>query len=236
MAFYFILILKSFKANGDLYSFGCALNGRLGLEDYDSKTSSESSFLPTKLSIFSMNIKSISCGDFHSAAIDEFGSFYAWGSNYEGQLGVNYYQDRFTPERVLSFYENELKSAKIIQVRCGSRFTGIITRDNTLYMTGKNKFGVLAQDPNKQLFTQFEKVKQLNNIGGIACGGYHMLAIDKEKKNVFSWGWNQMGQLGAVGEKDEEFSIKNVFSLITQTNSEILQIEAGLVHSAMLVF
>ena len=187
-----------------------------------------------------MKIKAISCGDFHSAAIDEFGAFYAWGSNYEGQLGVNYYQDRFTPEKVLSSYENELKSSKIIQVRCGSRFTGIITKENNLYMTGKNKFCVLGLDPNKQLYTQFEKVKGINNIGGIACGGYHMLAFDKERKNIFSWGWNQMGQLGnGLCENkeiiEEDGFIKKVFSLDNESNSEILQIEAGIAHSALLV-
>ena len=161
-----------------------------------------------------MKIKSISCGDFHSAAIDEFGSFYAWGSNYEGQLGVNFYQDRFTPEKVLQSYENDLKSAKILYVRCGPRFTGIVTRDNNLYMSGKNKFGVLGLDINRQTFTQFEKVKQISNVGAIACGGYHVLAIDKEKKNVFAWGWNQMGQLGCGSsekeENAEEITIKKV--------------------------
>lgn len=223
-----------------MYSFGCALNGRLGIEDYDSQTSSENSFLPTKLSIYSMKIKSISCGDFHSAAIDEFGTFYAWGSNYEGQLGVNFYQDRFTPEKVLQAYENELKAAKIIYVRCGPRFTGVVTRENQLYMTGKNKFGLLGQHPNRQLLTQFEKVKQINSVSMIACGGYHVLAVDKDKKNVYSWGWNQMGQLGTgCQEKEENFGeeviIKKVFELKNETNGEVLQIEAGVVHSALLV-
>ena len=179
-----------------------------------------------------MKIKSISCGDFHSAAIDEFGTFYAWGSNYEGQLGVNFYQDRFTPERVLNSYENELKTAKIIQIRCGSRFTGIITRENSLYMTGKNKFGVLGLDQNKQMYTQFEKVRNIGNVGNIACGGYHVLAIDKERKNVFSWGWNQMGQLGCGENKEGN---KEEIHKVFEAGGEILQIEAGMVHSALLV-
>lgn len=116
-------------------------------------------------------MKNISCGDFHSAVVDEHGSLFVWGSNYYGQLGIPFFQEKNLPEKVLNLYNNELKNMKILSAHCGPNYTLIITRENTLYATGHNRFNTLNLTANVVNYTQFEKIKFPNNIGGAACGG-----------------------------------------------------------------
>ena len=84
---------------------------------------------PTRIILPNIKINSINCGDFHSAAIDEFGNLFTWGCNYNGQLGLGDKNDRFHPHKIHTFYENELKESKILKVKCGPDFSICLTKE-----------------------------------------------------------------------------------------------------------
>lgn len=86
----------------------------------------------------------ISCGSEHTAAVDENGTLWMWGSNYRGQLGNggggnataglgSAYQT--VPVKVLD---------NVAAVSCGEYHTAAIKTDGTLWMWGRNGSGELG--------------------------------------------------------------------------------------------
>lgn len=47
------------------------------------------------------DIISVAAGDFHTVALKNDGTVWAWGRNHEGQLGDNSRTDRLTPVQVV---------------------------------------------------------------------------------------------------------------------------------------
>ena len=82
---------------GQVYTFGCSLDGRLGLSDImDTQTTKLSVPTLVHFSIDDHNqtsdhtnttiIQSIACGEKHSLAVDTNGNVYGWGTNRHGLL------------------------------------------------------------------------------------------------------------------------------------------------------
>lgn len=62
-------------------------------------------------------IVSIACGSRHSLALNKWGEVFAWGSDHEGQLGLNIQNEpQTTPKCVKS-----LSSYNIVQIAAGER-------------------------------------------------------------------------------------------------------------------
>ncbi|PRD27335.1 UNVERIFIED_CONTAM: RCC1 domain-containing protein 1 [Trichonephila clavipes] len=98
-----------------------------------------------------LEIKAISAGGWHSAAISSYGDLYMWGWNESGQLGLpcNKLQ---RDKRPLEEIETICCLPKIIElgnevakeVGCGSRHTAVLTENNHLWTWGWNDYGQLG--------------------------------------------------------------------------------------------
>jgi alpha-tubulin suppressor-like RCC1 family protein len=68
---------------GDLYTFGCGVHGRLGHGDHKHRN------LPTVVEAFAgkERIINVSAGQYHSACISLRGEVFTWGKGEHGQLG-----------------------------------------------------------------------------------------------------------------------------------------------------
>lgn len=86
------------------------------------------------------NIKEISCGDFHSLALDKEGKVYSWGggglSYNKGQLGLGHTRDIETPTLVES-----LCGEKIVQISAGGFHSLALTEQGLVYSWGSGIYG-----------------------------------------------------------------------------------------------
>jgi hypothetical protein len=122
----FNLALNSY---GAVYSWGYNQYGQLGI-GFSPKRSS-----PTIIDRLK-NIRMISCGIAHGAAVDENRSVWVWGDNREGQCGLEDENYKF-PTILVSM--RDIKS-----VECGSEFTVLLDYSGCLYSFGRNNRGQLG--------------------------------------------------------------------------------------------
>jgi alpha-tubulin suppressor-like RCC1 family protein len=117
------------SSEGILYSWGKGHNGELGQGNRISETNMPNAILRD------CRISHVSCGHYHSCAIDSDGNLYAWGQNFDRQLGL-YRKGRdklpthamvedltMTPRYIPFSIQNPVQS-----VSCGSKFTAVVTK------------------------------------------------------------------------------------------------------------
>ncbi|WP_232353188.1 InlB B-repeat-containing protein, partial [Bifidobacterium asteroides] len=181
----------------------------------------------------------VSAGAYHSLAIDSDGYVYAWGGNFDGQLGNNTIGDYSTPNplpvhvRDPSSPTDENKGLKAIQVSAGAFHSIAVGSDGYVYTWGFNYWGQIGNNIsgfNKYssvpvLVQDTDKNKGLKAIQ-VSAGGDHSLAIDEDGK-TWSWGRNDHGELGN-GNNDDRAVPGLVRYPGTVTAS---QVNAGLYHS-----
>ena len=116
---------------------------------------------------------------------------YAWGQNNSGQLGLGNRTYYSSPKQVGS-----LTNWNIISTTGPSGSSFGIKTDGTLWSWGVNATGALGLG-NITYYSSPKQVGSLTNWASLASGGgaNYMLAI-KTDGTLWSWGWNNQGQLG----------------------------------------
>ena len=122
------------KTDGTLWTWGN--NGSVQLGDNTSVNRST----PVTTFAGGTNWKQVAGGGNHTAAIKTDGTLWTWGSNNNGQLGINAVVNRSTPVTT-SAGETNWK-----QVACGNRHTLAIKTDGTLWTWGGNFNGPLGNN------------------------------------------------------------------------------------------
>ena len=95
--------------------------------------------VPKSLS-FEVYITQIACGNAHSMFISRDGHLFGFGSNNEGQLGINDPQMRVSSAPLLVADLLPMQ-AHPVQVACGGQHTALVTTDGALYTWGRNAEG-----------------------------------------------------------------------------------------------
>jgi alpha-tubulin suppressor-like RCC1 family protein len=162
------------------------------------------------------NIVAIAAGYEHSLALDKLGNVYAWGDNYDGELGIgtsdgpDICQDytsacSLTPVQVPGLTD-------IVAIAAGDYFSVALKSDGTVWAWGYNYYGELGlgtKDVNGNVVgpetcqsedcstTPRQVTGLTKKIVAIATGedSDHVLAL-AEDSTVFAWGYNYYGQLG----------------------------------------
>jgi alpha-tubulin suppressor-like RCC1 family protein len=106
----FNIILNS---KNELYSWGSAYGGRLGIGNINNIDINHMVIKPTKIQGNYGKITQISCGSEHTGFINDQGELYTFGYNASGQLGVGDYIDKYTPTKVTGDF------GKVTKVSCG---------------------------------------------------------------------------------------------------------------------
>ena len=96
---------------GHVYTFGSNQNGKLGLGQSTYSKPVAPSLVEALAQVV---IKTVSCGQEHTAAVTEDGAVYTWGLNTQGALGLG---SRVTATDTPMLME---KQGGIVQVSCGS--------------------------------------------------------------------------------------------------------------------
>lgn len=137
----------------------------------------------------------------HAASIHADGTLWAWGSNFDGQLGDGSTAAHAQPAQVLlpNTAATDPANARWAQVAAGTSHTLALTTDGQLYAWGANTEGQLGLNgftrhlqpalvplPAEAAGTRWAQV---------AAGCSHTLALTADGR-LYSWGHNVFGQLG----------------------------------------
>ena len=121
-----------------------------------------------------------------------FGNLSSWGSNYDGQLGLNDYDSRNIPTKV--YYNlNDWK-----KISAGQNFGAAIRSDGTLWTWGSNIDGQLGIGPDPNFSSTPLQLSDHSNFVDVSCGESHMGAI-KSDGSLWMWGNGGNGRLGNYG-------------------------------------
>jgi len=178
-------------------------------------------------------VKSIGCGGYHSLVVlNHSAEVFTSGLNNYGQLGLGDDRNRqfLTKVSSLDGYEISLVTGGIHHSVVCSEATGFV------YAFGRGDSGQLGVNESpKVAYAEHLPIQVSINdqVSSIACGANHNLALSRTG-NVYTWGYGDMLALGH-GEESDEFKPKKLnFKLAELSKIEILQIEGGGQHSAII--
>jgi alpha-tubulin suppressor-like RCC1 family protein len=189
------------KTDGTLWSTGRNNYGQLGLGDTTQRTSfTQVGSLTTWSDVF--------CGETHTFAIKTDGTLWSTGRNYNGQLGQG---TSGAGADLTSF--TQVGALTTWSKACGGKNHSLALKtDGTLWSTGYNAYGQLAQGDTTQR-TLFTQIGALTTWSIISAGQYHSYAI-KTDGTLWGAGANWYGELG-VGDTSQKNSFTQEDSLST---------------------
>jgi alpha-tubulin suppressor-like RCC1 family protein len=198
-------------AEEGLFVWGKNNTFQLGLGDNQIQSTPEK-----HSSLSQLDLRSISCSQYHALATTINGELLVWGKK-PGDT-----TERKTPEKVTS-----MSNEHVVEVSAGKDFSLALTSKGKIFSEGNNDQGQLGQGDNQQRTTFTEITSIPTNITFISSGYQHTLALD-ENGDVWPWGSNSSGELGLGHNNNQPTPTKVILP------SPITQISAGGQFSAAL--
>lgn len=181
--------------DGTAWAWGSNANGQLG----DGTTTGQAWPVQVKKTDgTAFKAFQVSAGGWHSLALDDRGTVWAWGDNENKQLGVpGAGVELHNPGQVTKADSTTPLAA--VQVSAGDRQAMIVDADGSVWAWGDNSQGQLG---NNTAQTQSKPVQTLRNESGsaynasqVSTGVSHSLGLATDG-SVQGWGSNSKGQLG----------------------------------------
>ncbi|TDH73138.1 uncharacterized protein CCR75_008441 [Bremia lactucae] len=186
-------------------------------------------------------ITRVEFGASHSAAIDEDGKLYMWGSNEYSKLGLGESSELESLPREVE----ALKGIRIVDVSCGDYFTAAVDEDGKMYswgwggstMKGAGGLGHAGgrDEPTPRLLATL--VDQGVPIATVECGEFHTVALTRDGE-IWAWGNGEYGRLGngesdtcEVPEPIEFFANNNIVSIAAGRDFSFALTDKGELYS-----
>ncbi len=202
------------KADSTVWAWGMNTSGQLG------NGNNNTSNFPVQVNNLT-GVIAISAGAVHSMALKSDGTVWAWGSNGNGRLGDGTTTDRNYPIQVSGL-------SNITAIAGAGSHSLALRNDSTVWAWGHNNYGQLGNGN----FTSSNLPVQSIGLSGITAidgsNRYTSVAI-KADSTVWSWGYNEYGQLGSG-----VFSTGSATPLMAIGLTDIIEIEAGQYHTIAL--
>ena len=165
----------------------------------------------------------LAAGSYHSMAATSLGAIWSWGCNFYGQLGNGSYDyvAHSTPICITAM-------TNVIAMADGSYHSLVVKSDRTVWSFGYNNYGQLGIGSSD--YSQHAAITQVSSLAdviSVSAGLYHSLAL-KSDGTVWTWGYNNYGQLGDGGNSPR--SVPYQLSSL----SNVVAIAAGYCHSLAL--
>ncbi len=161
---------------------------------------------------------------------------YAWGNNRWGQLGFGTVIDSVKPIEITKYFHLKPEE-KVANIYASFRSSNLLTTEGRLFAWGNNEFGQLGDNSTNNHNIPIEVTSKLGLVYGekisqMTTGGFHTLLVTSLGR-VFSWGYNEYGQLGDGTNiyKNVPVEITKMFNLMN--DEEIENLGAGLGHSML---
>ncbi|MGW0806554.1 RCC1 domain-containing protein [Nonomuraea sp. NPDC002799] len=173
-------------SGGQVWAWGENPNGQLG----DGTTNS--SPVPVQVALpAGSTVTAIAVGDDHTLALTSTGELLAWGYNDFGQVGDGTTTDRDAPVEV------DLPNGTTIEaIGAGAGHSLAVTSDGRVLSWGYNNTGQLGIGNNDDSAVPVEvPLPDDVTVTAVDGGSAHSLALTSTGQ-MWSWGWNNYGQLG----------------------------------------
>lgn len=197
--------------DGALWLFGENRFGQCGVATLAPVT------VPTRLST-SLHVSSISLGSRHTVLLTSTGELYAFGENRFGQCGVDLATvDPITRPNTTKVAKDLIVVPRRVDIsasmdkttilRTGWNFSLVFINSTPqrLLLFGRNNYGQLGLGhPSPFVWTPTELDTSFLNgstISQVECGSEHTIVLSSAGR-VFTFGWNDHGQLGQGDETD----------------------------------
>ena len=138
----------------------------------------------------------VSPGFYHTLAIREDGTLWAWGLNSDGQLGVNDTNDKTSPTQVGT-------ASNWVAVTSGDSHSLAVNSNGELYTWGSNSNGQLGNENTGTNELAPARIGSASNWASVASGSNHSLAINTDGE-LYAWGSNGSGELGLNDNADRD--------------------------------
>ena len=175
--------------SGEVLTFGKGDSGQLGLGmgEYQSSVPR-----PVRGQLHGRVVKSISCGDYHCAAVTDSHSLFTWGRGQHGRLGHGLIEDEPAPRLVEAFV-----GIPVLAVSCGEYHTLVSTVSNGVYSFGLGLSGRLGlgSEEDQLVPTLIPGPVSARPVIGLAAGGHHS-AVLVQPGVLYTWGGSNFGKLG----------------------------------------
>lgn len=148
------------------------------------------------------DIKAIATGMDHILALDKHGVVFAWGNNYQGQLGDASFISAQNPIRVINL-------SNIKRIGAGSTYSVAINDQGVAFIWGEIEGSHCGATRFYQAYNpgfygnapiQIKALKNIKNIKAVTTGGCHVVVVTLDNQ-VITWGLNHKGQLGYRAEQ-----------------------------------
>ncbi len=186
------------SSSGNVYCWGRGNEGALGNND------TTTSLVPVEVHGvgdvgYLSNIIDIGTSSDSSCAVDSSNDLYCWGSNTNGQLGINNTTQQNVPVQVHGVGDSGTL-ANIVHVMGGYLRACAIDTSGDLYCWGDNGQGALGDGTEVEAHVPVQVVGvggvgTFANAVGVSSGDTTSCAFDTSD-NVYCWGNNDQGQLG----------------------------------------
>ena len=158
-------------------------------------------------------MQDIAGGAAHSLALEDDGTVWAWGGNWDGQLGFGCSPTHSsTPLQVLE-RDGETVLSFVQAIAAGTHHSLALSSGGTIWAWGGNYHGQLGIGDswgdvcNAYMVLGSDGVWALDGVQAIAAGTHHSLAL-KNDGTVYAWGGNSYGQLGINSTDEHDYPIQ----------------------------
>jgi alpha-tubulin suppressor-like RCC1 family protein len=207
-------------SDGTMYTWGYNDFGQLG------NGSNTSSNVPVEVTISGKIITQVAAGGYHSIALASDGTLYTWGYNAFGQLGDGSTTSSNVPVAVT------ISGKTITQVAAGIYHSIVLASDGAVYTWGNNYYGQLGNnsntDSNVPVAVYTSGVLSDKTITQVAAGYYHSIALASNGA-VYTWGYNDSGQLGDGSNTSSNVPVE-VYTSGVLSGKTITQVAVGFNH------
>ncbi|MBV8194741.1 MAG: IPT/TIG domain-containing protein, partial [Candidatus Dormibacteraeota bacterium] len=178
------------RNDGSVVAWGSNSQGQLGNNSTsDSNTPVQVIGFPgTPVGGASTGATAIAAGGYHSLALHGTGIVWAWGANWDGQLGNGTTTSSSIPQPVPNL-------TGITAIAAGDNQSYALKSDGSVWAWGENEDGDLGDGSDVEQNSPVEVSGLTSGVRAIAAGYYHGLAL-KWDGTVWAWGDNGYGELG----------------------------------------
>ncbi|MFW5793951.1 MAG: RCC1 domain-containing protein [Bacillota bacterium] len=187
-------------------------------------------------------IKSVALGEYHAAALSNTGRVFTWGHNAYGKLGVIPGDDRNMPVDITDNFDLG-EDDKIVFLNLGRDNGAVISQLGNVYTWGANAYGQLGNGVSLNPWEETEhepfKINENFNLIAdeqiikVALGNNHGIALTNIGR-VFTWGSNEVGQLG-TDEVDASLLPIDITDKFMLDDEMVIDIDLGYDHSGVLI-
>jgi alpha-tubulin suppressor-like RCC1 family protein len=225
------------KSDGSLWAWGANWEGQLGINEYGSRNYAVRVVGPGGQGYLT-NVVAAASGIVHSIALKSDGTVWAWGGNYNAQVGP-YGWNVLTPVQVKEAGDPD-NLENVSAISAGWTHNVALKNDGTVWVWGSNYECQFGNGANCTGYTGYaQRVVSpdgqgyLTGIVGISAGYAQNLAL-KSDGTVWAWGSNEDGQLGDGTTENRTRPVQVVGPGGVGYLTNVVAIAAGAYHSLAL--